>query len=189
MKYEVHRCHTDHIRRKLKAQEASDDEIDLENMDIGDFKTVDSIGNVDDEDINEEGNLNFYLQSNQTFSSKEKFQDADNEEETVGIEMVSKIEAHFCSVCHEFVCRDGDDGEEELIADHCKSRRHIHRFNDYKREEERKEAKVASPEKSPIKQNGSDTKHEKNDTNEVDRDADVNLDENTYEGSENQEDN
>ena len=59
MKYEIHKCHTDHIRRKLKAQEASDDEVDLQNMDIGDFKTVDSIGS-DDGDINDDGTTQIF---------------------------------------------------------------------------------------------------------------------------------
>ncbi|KAG5670470.1 hypothetical protein PVAND_000733 [Polypedilum vanderplanki] len=163
MKYEVHRCHTDHIRRKLKAQEASDDEVDLENMDIGDFKTVDSVGNVDDDNNDEDKTA------------------------AVGIELVSKIEANYCSLCHDFICRDGEKGEDEIIADHCKSRRHINRYNDYKKEEERKEAKAKkdgpkSPAEKSVKQNGNDLKHEKAD--KVDRDADVNLDENTYEGSE-----
>lgn len=56
MKYEIHRCHTDHIRRKLKAQEGSDDEVDFQSMDIGDFKTIDSTGEVDEDGI-DEGNF------------------------------------------------------------------------------------------------------------------------------------
>lgn len=177
MKYEVHRCHTDHIRRKLKAQEASEDEMDFENMDIGDFKTVDSVGNVDDADeINDEGAAN-------------------KDEEVVGKDSISKVEAHYCSLCHDFICRSGDEREDRFILDHCKSRRHLSRYHDRRREEERKEARNAkrdkeSAEKSSTasKQNGSDVKHEKNDSNEVDRDADVNLDDNTY-GSEPAEDN
>lgn len=62
MRYEIHRCHTDHIRRKLKSQETSDspspfDDIDLEKMDIGDFQTLDSVGNVDDCDIKLDGKV------------------------------------------------------------------------------------------------------------------------------------
>lgn len=47
MKYEIHRCSIDHLKGKAKTQETSDDEIDLNDLDIGDFKTVDSIGDVD----------------------------------------------------------------------------------------------------------------------------------------------
>ena len=55
MKYEMHRCQLDHMRRKQKTQDATDDEVDLKDLDIGDFKTVDSVGDVDDNQ--EEGKL------------------------------------------------------------------------------------------------------------------------------------
>ncbi|KAL7026015.1 hypothetical protein ACKWTF_013744 [Chironomus riparius] len=174
MKYEIHRCHTDHIRRKLKAQEGSDDEFDMQEMDIGDFKTVDSIGNVDDGETNEDETEN--LNTSDTL---------------VGNEFVEKIEAYYCSLCHDFAHdHRGNDADEKLIKDHCKTRRHINRYQDHKKNEERKvKAKVSidaqkSPEKS-VKQNGSDDV--KND-NEVDRNADVNIDENTNEESKHSED-
>lgn len=47
MKYEMHRCQLEHMRRKQKKNEGSDDEIDLQELDIGDFKTVDSVGDDD----------------------------------------------------------------------------------------------------------------------------------------------
>jgi hypothetical protein len=53
MKYEMHRCQLDHMRRKQRKPEGSDDEIDLQELDIGDFKTVDSVGDVDDEKIDQ----------------------------------------------------------------------------------------------------------------------------------------
>jgi hypothetical protein len=63
IKYEIHRCHTDHIRRKLKSIEVSDsptpyDEVDLDNMDINDFKTLDSVGDEDEEVNEDEGKMN-----------------------------------------------------------------------------------------------------------------------------------
>lgn len=50
MKYEIHRCTVEHLKRKARKHEATDDEIDLQEMDLGDFKTVDSIGDVDGEE-------------------------------------------------------------------------------------------------------------------------------------------
>lgn len=58
MKFEMHRCQLDHLRRKQRNNEGTDDEVDLNELDIGDFKTVDSVGDVDDEKIvNEDGKL------------------------------------------------------------------------------------------------------------------------------------
>lgn len=108
-----------------------------------------------------------------------------------GGEFVEKIEALYCTLCHDFAHnhRTNED-ENKLIKDHCKTRRHINRYQDHKKEEERKlkfkalQDEKKSPEKS-AKQNGSD---DKNNDNEVDRDADVNIDENTNEESKHSED-
>lgn len=54
MKYEMHRCQLEHMRRKQQKKiDGSDDEIDLQELDIGDFKTVDSVGDVDDVKIDQ----------------------------------------------------------------------------------------------------------------------------------------
>lgn len=111
----------------------------------------------------------------------------DDSGEVLGKESIEKIEAYYCSLCHDFVHDHREKGDEEkLIKDHCKTRRHINRYHDHKKEEERKaKAKATkeseeskSPEKSN-KQNGNDEKAEKAKNDEVDRDADVNIDENT----------
>ena len=120
----------------------------------------------------------------------QKVENLDTSDVLLGNEFIEKVEASYCSLCHDFVYnhRTNDD-DEKLIKDHCKTRRHINRYQDHKKDEERKsKSKVSkdgpkSPEKS-VKQNGSD---EKND-NEVDRDADVNIDENTNEESKHSED-
>lgn len=52
LKYEEHKCSVGHL--KMKARRAEIDEEDDDDMfnsfDLGDFKTVDSIGDVDGED-------------------------------------------------------------------------------------------------------------------------------------------
>lgn len=48
------------MRRKKKTNDETDDEVDLNELNLGDFKTVDSVGDVDDADeekVNDEGNL------------------------------------------------------------------------------------------------------------------------------------
>lgn len=49
MKYEIHKCTVNHLKMKGSNQEATDD-VDFQELDLGDFKTVDSIGDVDGED-------------------------------------------------------------------------------------------------------------------------------------------
>jgi hypothetical protein len=50
MKYEIHRCSIEHLKRKTKKHDENDEESDLVDVDLGDFKTVDSIGDVDGEE-------------------------------------------------------------------------------------------------------------------------------------------
>lgn len=51
MKYEIHKCTLNHMKLKAKKNDDDDDEIaDVEDLDIAEFKTVDSIGDVDGEE-------------------------------------------------------------------------------------------------------------------------------------------
>lgn len=121
----------------------------------------------------------------------------DKEEECLGREYITKVEANYCSLCREYIHRRSD--EEKFIIEHCKSRRHINWYHDCKRDEERKAKKLReltnekddkkSTEEITANQNGSEIKVEKSHIGEDDRDADVNLDENTNEGSENPNEN
>ena len=116
----------------------------------------------------------------------------DKEEDVIGREYITKVEANYCTVCRDFLLTRRND-DERAIVDHCKSSRHINRYHDCKRDEERKAKRSAKEsandneatiEKTIPNQNGSEVKIEKIQIDEVDRDADVNLDENTN-GSEN----
>jgi hypothetical protein len=49
MKFEVHKCTINHLKMKANKHDTSDD-IDIQDLDLGDFKTVDSIGDVDGEE-------------------------------------------------------------------------------------------------------------------------------------------
>lgn len=49
MKYEIHKCTINHLKMKGSKNEAAED-VDFQELDLGDFKTVDSIGDVDGEE-------------------------------------------------------------------------------------------------------------------------------------------
>lgn len=49
MKFEIHKCTLNHLKLKARKHEAVDD-VDLQELNLGDFKTVDSIGDVDGEE-------------------------------------------------------------------------------------------------------------------------------------------
>lgn len=50
MKFEVHKCTINHLKQKVLKNESSDDEFSVNEMDLGHFKTVDSVGDVDGEE-------------------------------------------------------------------------------------------------------------------------------------------
>lgn len=90
--YEQHRCSLEHIRNKARAEnlrtddENSDGEVerDLEN-----FTTVDSVGDVDDEDAGD-------LPETALAAGKEEIEDEDI---NIGIEHVNKVEVYYCDLC------------------------------------------------------------------------------------------
>lgn len=43
MKFEIHKCTIAHLKQKAKKHEATDD-IDLQEFNLDDFKTLDSVG-------------------------------------------------------------------------------------------------------------------------------------------------
>lgn len=124
--YEQHRCSLEHIRLKAKSDnlrtddENSDGEVerDLEN-----FTTVDSVGEVDDEDASE-------------MAGAEKAGGQQEEQEddiNIGIEHVNKIEVHYCDLCrYHFPTRDDIDTR---IKRHCQSRAHLRAYLEFKDDE------------------------------------------------------
>lgn len=137
MKFEIHKCTLNHLKAKLRKSET--DDVDFEELDLGDFKTVDSIGDVD----GEEGKPALIFQSNiiQKVNSDAVESDIDDEEfdsinETspVGQEFVNKIEVNYCSLCREYLLRTSKD--EKIISDHCKSKKHLKWFYQSKKKDE-----------------------------------------------------
>jgi hypothetical protein len=63
LKYEEHRCSVGHLKMKARRAEIDEeDDFDMNNsFDIGDFKTVDSIGDVDGEEDGEKSKTIFNI--------------------------------------------------------------------------------------------------------------------------------
>lgn len=143
MKYEMHRCQLEHMRRKQRKQDGTDDEIDLQELDIGDFKTVDSVGDVDDEKNEDKGKWYkavFKFIFNKNLSPDEIGMDTEMESDettkVLGKEYIAKVEVNYCSLCREYLSRRNDD--DKVIADHCKSTMHQKYYNQRKKDNEKK---------------------------------------------------
>lgn len=55
--------------------------------------------------------------------------------EAVGQEFVNKIEVNYCSLCREYLLRTSKD--EKVIADHCKSKKHLKWYYQSKKKDEK----------------------------------------------------
>lgn len=58
------------------------------------------------------------------------------ETEPVGSEFVNKIEVNYCSLCRDYLLRGSRD--EKIIADHCKSKKHLRWYNQSKKRDEKR---------------------------------------------------
>jgi hypothetical protein len=111
---------------------------------LNEFKTVDSIGDVD----GEEGKCctsSFASRNSSLISVSISVESAmeddefDSKETAVGTEFVNKIEVNYCSLCREYLSRSSND--ERVIADHCKSKKHLKWYYQSKKKEAKSPAK------------------------------------------------
>lgn len=163
MKYEIHRCSVEHLKRKSRKHEDSDDDIDLQEMDLGDFKTVDSIGDVD----GEEG-ITFQVRNELKFDDDilvESALDDDDFDSTaaVGQDFVNKVEVNYCSLCREYLSRSSKD--DKIITDHCKSKKHLKWYYQSKKKDEKElsKAKLAAESSDVTKEVVTSTSAQDND--------------------------
>ncbi|CAH1171279.1 unnamed protein product [Phaedon cochleariae] len=126
MIYENHCCSIDHIKRKQRMENSDgsgEEELELEN-----FTTIDSVGDVDGDGSDTEMKKE---------AADDDDEDVEEEEDSkqpvnVGIEQIRKIEAHFCDLCKMYLPRP-KGGEEvvdssKILARHCKQRVHMQRY-------------------------------------------------------------
>lgn len=140
MKFEIHKATLNHLKLKARKSETSDD-VDLHDLDLGDFKTVDSVGDVD----GEEGSLVFNFIKLLYFKAdffKLLVESGDEDEfdsaggpSASGQDFVNKIEVNYCSLCREYLPRISKD-DAKVIADHCKTKRHLKWYYQSKKKEE-----------------------------------------------------
>lgn len=128
MKFEIHKCTLNHLKAKTRKNETADD-VDFDELDLGDFKTVDSIGDVDGEEGKPthiyQSNITQKVNSGDTVESDmddEEF-DSVNDTNPIGQEFVNKVEVNYCSLCREYLLRTSKD--DKIISDHCKSKKHL----------------------------------------------------------------
>lgn len=79
-------------------------------VDLKDFTTVDSIGEIDD-DLNE---------------SDTEIDITDLDDESMGLKFVKKVEALYCEICENYISHEfTNENEEETILKHCKTKIHL----------------------------------------------------------------
>ncbi|KAK4876965.1 hypothetical protein RN001_009471 [Aquatica leii] len=125
MLYETHICSIEHIKRKARNEmngdkSDKDDGSGNEEDNLENFMTIDSVGDVDDE---EEG-------------KKKEVEGKPKEKINVGIEQIRKIEVYYCELCHMYLPRVEDADLERTLAKHCKQRTHMQRYIRYKEDKE-----------------------------------------------------
>ncbi|KAJ6642966.1 Cip1-interacting zinc finger protein, partial [Pseudolycoriella hygida] len=169
MEFETHNCTIDHIKRKARhgnestAASENECEVDLEQ-----FMTVDSIGDVDDHNENDEEQSERKDENSATDGRKPK---ADI---NVGNEHVKKVEVYYCELCRFYLPLNDD--QATALSKHCCSRSHlraylrykenedlrlaaekIHRRHQQEREAKKEKAAAKTAAKAEVKQEGSDS--------------------------------
>lgn len=97
----------------------NDDDDDELQVDLGEFTTVDSVGDID------------YVPLNDLDEKDEK---ADSKANVlVGSEHVKKVEAYYCEICHYFLPKHKDT--EAALKKHCTVRTHLRNYLRFKEDE------------------------------------------------------
>lgn len=144
MMYEAHRCSLDHIKRKARNNEShSDASGDEKEVDLNNFMTVDSVGEID-------GHLE---------EIEDKAEDEVKESKVnVGAEHVKKTEGFYCDLCRLFFACKED--EEAVLKKHCATRSHLKAFLRYKEDQnlraEAERIQRRQKDKKDVKKEGGD---------------------------------
>lgn len=138
MKFEVHKCTINHLKQKLLKNESADDDDDfsVNEMDLGHFKTVDSVGDVDGEEGKRRLHARLHEKTDDSIpveSAMEEDEDTESNE-AAGQDFVNKIEVNYCSLCREYLTRSSNDAK--IITEHCKTKKHLKWYNQSKKKED-----------------------------------------------------
>lgn len=88
-------------------------------VDLKDFTTVDSIGEIDDDLDGSDTELNV----------------SELDDESLGLKYVKKVEALHCEICENYLSHDLTN-EEEIILKHCKTKIHLKLSRNVKKEKD-----------------------------------------------------
>ncbi|XP_041975094.1 zinc finger protein on ecdysone puffs isoform X2 [Aricia agestis] len=125
MNYEHHICSIDHLKKKAsqsarraspKAEGSGDEGMDV---DLDNFMTLDSVGDVDEVEEDESGGE----KPDETPQKKPKV------EINIGSENIKKIEVYWCELCRVYLSRGPMGGDAaEVLRRHCRLRAHLGRY-------------------------------------------------------------
>ncbi|XP_015126691.1 golgin subfamily A member 6-like protein 22 isoform X2 [Diachasma alloeum] len=139
MLYETHVASLDHIKAMLRknsddkkengeaegdssAPEEDDKEVNLDN-----FMTLDSVGDVDAEDGEESGEKKKKDKADETTSQENEPKKAKTKQMIkVGAEYIKRVEVQFCELCKVYLPRN--ENSERAVALHCSTRSHLKRY-------------------------------------------------------------
>ncbi|KAK9891462.1 hypothetical protein WA026_014694 [Henosepilachna vigintioctopunctata] len=113
MIFESHCCSIEHLKRKQRMENDASDESN-EDADLENFTTIDSVGDVDEEEVDK------------------KDEPEAKEIVNVGIEKIRKVEAHYCELCKMYLTRADDSEMPKVVAKHCKMVVHMKRYIRFK---------------------------------------------------------
>lgn len=125
MEFETHNCTIEHIKRK--ARQGNDSTAASENeceVDLEQFMTVDSIGDVDDQNENDDDPSEKKEENSATEDIRAKT------EINVGNEHVKKVEVYYCELCRYYFPLTED--QTTALSKHCGSRSHLRSYLRYK---------------------------------------------------------
>lgn len=137
MLYETHICSLDHIKKKSLQDEkkgkhngggeaeSSAAEDDDKEMNLENFMTLDSVGDVDAEEEEESP------EKKKKEKPETEADEAENKPKTkqmikVGSEYIKRVEVQFCELCKVYLPRS--ENNERAVALHCSTRSHLKKY-------------------------------------------------------------
>ncbi|XP_028036509.1 zinc finger protein on ecdysone puffs-like [Bombyx mandarina] len=130
MIYEHHICSLEHLKKKAnkslrraspKAEGSGDEGM---NVDLDNFMTLDSVGDVDEVEDDDSG----------TEKKDEGSPKKTKAEINIGSEHIKKLEVWWCELCRTYLTRAETGGAEltEVVRRHCRLRLHLGRYVQYR---------------------------------------------------------
>ncbi|XP_076179321.1 uncharacterized protein LOC143152748 isoform X4 [Ptiloglossa arizonensis] len=136
MLFETHMCSLDHIKRKSALKErmnagngeaeadSSGPEEDDKEVNLDNFMTLDSVGDVDAEEEESPEKKKEKSESEGTNDTEKK--PKSKQMIKVGAEYIKRVEVQFCELCKMYLPRS--ENSERAIALHCSTRSHLKRY-------------------------------------------------------------